>query len=73
LQDPDQFVEAAVLAPHVGEVFDAVALSRDSVQLEHPAVLASCEGPDLLAGERVRVRLTVADVARREVRFMRAD
>jgi exoribonuclease R len=62
-------VEATVLAHRVGEVFDAVALDRDTVQLQDPAVLAHCDGADLPEGEPVRVRLVVADPATRTVRF----
>ncbi|NMR21557.1 RNB domain-containing ribonuclease [Cellulomonas fimi] len=64
-------VEAAVLAPHVGRVFEAVAITRETVQLEDPAVVAPCDGP-LPEGDPLRVRLVTADVARREVRFTRA-
>ncbi|GEA88733.1 RNB domain-containing ribonuclease [Cellulomonas cellasea] len=62
-------VEAAVLALHVGTVFDGVALDHDTVQLADPAVVARCDGEDLPVGERVRVRLVRADVDTREVRF----
>ena len=65
-------VEAAVLRHRVGEVFDAVVVDvrRDDllVQLPDPAVLATATG-HAEAGEEVRVRLTVADVAGRSVRF----
>lgn len=67
-------VEAAVLEPHVGETFDAVVVELDEhddagvVQLLEPAVTARCQG-DLPLGERVRVRLTLADVTQRQVRF----
>ena len=67
-------VEAAVLARSVGQVFDAVVVEVDErdgggvVQLLEPAVTARCTG-DLPLGERVRARLTLADVAKRQVRF----
>ena len=67
-------VEAAVLAESVGQEFDAVVVEVDEkdgggvVQLVEPAVTARCEG-DVPLGERVRVRLTLADVAKRQVRF----
>ena len=67
-------VEAAVLKTSVGDVFDAVVVDVDEhegggiVQLLEPAVTARCEG-ELPLGERVRVRLTLADVAKRQVRF----
>ena len=66
-------VEAAVLAPRVGEVFDVVVVETDErggvVQLAEPAVSARCAGERLPLGERIRARLAVADVAQREVRF----
>jgi exoribonuclease R len=67
-------VEAAVLEPHVGEVFDAVVVELDesdgggTIQLTDPAVTARCVG-DLPLGERVRARLLLADVEQRQVRF----
>ena len=66
-------VEAAVLARSVGRVFEGVIVETDDrggvVQLADPAVSARCEGDGLPLGERVGVRLTVADVDRRLVRF----
>jgi exoribonuclease R len=62
-------VEAAVLAPRVGEVMDAVAITEESVQLTDPAVVARCDGAPLPAGEAVRVRLAEADLDTRTVRF----
>ena len=56
-------VEAAVLAPHVGEVFEAVGLDDRTIQLADPAVVARCRG-DVVAGERQRVRLSEADAAK---------
>jgi len=53
-------VEGAVLAPHVGEEFDAVGLDERTVQLADPAVVAVCSG-EVRAGERQRVRLVEAD------------
>jgi exoribonuclease R len=67
-------VEAAVLKPRVGEIFDAVVVEVDdhdgggTIQLTEPAVTAHCKG-DLPLGERVKVRLELADVALRQVRF----
>ena len=55
-------VEAAVLAPHVGEVFDAVGLDDRTVQLADPAVVARCTGA-VKVGERQQVRLVAADAA----------
>jgi exoribonuclease R len=66
-------VEAAVLAPAVGRVFAAVVVETDDrggvVQLTEPAVTARCAGDRLPLGRRVEVRLVVADVAQRQVRF----
>jgi exoribonuclease R len=67
-------VEAAVLEPSVGQDFDAVVVEVDrdgkggTVQLAEPAVTAHAKG-GLPLGERVRVRLAMADVALRQVRF----
>jgi len=67
-------VEAAVLGTRVGREFDAVVVEVDrdgdggTVQLTKPAVTAHAKG-DLPLGERVRVRLAMADVALRQVRF----
>jgi exoribonuclease R len=64
-------VEAAQLTGRTGEVFDAVAIDDDSVQLAEPAVRAKCDGP-LSPGQPVRVRLVEADVISRTVRFVTA-
>ena len=67
-------VEAAVLKPRVGDTFDAVVVEVDehdgggTIQLTDPAVTAHCKG-ELPLGERVQVRLELADVALRQVRF----
>jgi exoribonuclease R len=67
-------VEAAVLKPRVGETFEAVVVEVDehdgggTIQLTEPAVTAHCKG-NLPLGERVQVRLELADVAKRQVRF----
>ena len=61
-------VEAAVLAPHVGEEFDALAITDGTVQLTEPAVEAPCDG-DLAPGTPERVRLIEADIATGTVRF----
>ncbi len=60
-------VEAAVLAPHIGEEFDGVALDGRTVQLTHPAVVARTVEDDLPAGRAVRVRLVRADPQERQV------
>lgn len=66
--------EAIVLAPRIGESFDAVVVesgeSRGVVQLRDPAVRARCQGGDLPLGEELRVRLAEVDVAARRVVFV---
>ncbi|SNR99223.1 VacB and RNase II family 3'-5' exoribonucleases [Streptosporangium subroseum] len=68
-------VEAFVLRERVGQVFDAVVIDVEEnrpwaqVQITDPAVVARCDGERLPLGETVRVRLTRADPATREVRF----
>lgn len=54
-------VEAAVLAPHLGETFAAVGLDSDTIQVAEPAVVAKCSG-DVPVGERVRATLVHADL-----------
>lgn len=65
-------VEAALLAPRIGEVFEAVVIAAKeasgTVQLVDPAVEAACDGA-LEPGADVRVRLVSADVATATVRF----
>jgi exoribonuclease R len=67
--------EAWLLHDRVGETFGAVVIDADehagTVVLDEPAVRARCEGDALPIGERVRVRLTAADVTDRRVRFAR--
>ncbi|MHC5904532.1 RNB domain-containing ribonuclease [Streptomyces sp. S6] len=66
-------VEAAVLAGHVGETFDACVVDLENhhgtVHLESPAVVGRIDGDHLPLGEHLRVRLTRADPATRTVRF----
>ena len=65
-------VEAALLRPHIGSIFDATVISAratsGTIQLASPAVSASCDG-ELIAGSHIRARLDVADVATATVRF----
>lgn len=76
-------VEAALLSNLVGQEFDAVVITASkppngnspedyqpvgTIQLANPAVEARCGG-DLVAGEQVRVRLVLADIAKRTTRF----
>ncbi len=72
--------EAAVLAPRVGESFDAVIVDRSprgkgggpgglaTIQLLDPAVVARAQGPGQ-PGQRVRAELLEAQVATSTVRF----
>lgn len=64
--------EAWLLADRVGEVFAAAVVEVNAkgstVALDDPPVRARCTG-DLPLGERVSVRLAVADAASRTVRF----
>ena len=60
-------VEAALLSPRVGDVFDAVVLGRRGdgarVQIVDPPVAAKIAGLDAPAGSTVRLRLASADIA----------
>lgn len=67
-------VEAALLAPRVGEIFDAVVIRRNgergTVQIEEPPVTASVAlPPEAVAGAAVRVTLTAADVTKGQISF----
>ncbi len=68
-------LEAAILERSVGKTFEAVVIEVDpdedagTVQLRDPAVTARCKGSDLPLGETVTVRLELADVVQRQVRF----
>lgn len=68
-------LEAALLEGSVGKTFEAVVIEVDrdggagSVQLRDPAVTARCDGNGLPLGETVTVRLELADVMQRQVRF----
>jgi len=65
-------VEAAVLAPRVGEIFDGVVIAQNKsgsvVQLLDPAVTAECSGhtPN---GTSLKVKLVQADVATSTILF----
>ncbi len=66
-------VEATMLAGQVGETFEGVVVDADEnrgiVQITEPAVRGRIDGAGLPLGERVTVRLTEADPAKRVVRF----
>ena len=59
-------IEAALLASHVGQQFDAVVISAKEsggvIQLTEPVVTAAIEGA-VTAGETVRATLVTADIA----------
>lgn len=70
-------VEAVLLAPHVGETFDAAVVERNhhggTVQLRTPPVRAKCDGDHLPLGEPLVVRLEKADPATRTLLFAPYD
>jgi exoribonuclease R len=65
-------VEAAVLAPRIGETFDGVIIAQNKsgavVQLLDPAVTAECTG-HTATGTSLKVKLVQADVASSTVLF----
>jgi exoribonuclease R len=66
-------VESVLLESHVGEEYSAVVVDErkdyDVVQLHWPAVRAQVRGGGLGLGNRVTLRLTAADPARRSIQF----
>jgi exoribonuclease R len=62
-------VEALQLAGREGELFDAVVIDDELVQLREPAVRGRIEGEAPEPGTEVRARLERADPAAREVAF----
>jgi exoribonuclease R len=68
--------EAWLLSGREGTEFDAVVLEanheRATVVLDEPAVRAACYGTGLAPGGRIRARLELADIRKRQVRFSRA-
>ncbi|ERG63744.1 hypothetical protein L332_04655 [Agrococcus pavilionensis RW1] len=68
-------VEIAVLRHRIGEEFDAVVVQARkegaTIQLIDPPTEAMCE-TDASPGERIRARLTEADLATRSLRFAEA-
>jgi exoribonuclease R len=68
-------VEAVLLQGRVGERFEAAVLDvdparhRGAIAIDDPPVRARCEGDSLPLGERIAVRLTEADPAKRKVVF----
>lgn len=69
-------VEAWMLAERIGGTFEAVVLraeeARAEILVEDPPVMGKCAGVNLPEGERITVRLTGVDVAKRKVSFERA-
>ena len=69
-------VEAAVLSPHLGELFDATVISAGEdggvIQLLDPAVSADCVGR-FRPGERIRATLVTADIISGTVQFARVE
>jgi exoribonuclease R len=69
-------VEAAVLAPRLGETFEGVIIAQNKsgsvVQLLDPAVTATCSGHPA-TGETVTVKLVTADVASSTILFEQAS
>lgn len=69
--------EAAVLdveehhekPPRPGDRAQPARPPRGTVAIDSPAVRARCEGPGLIPGQRIRVRLAVADPGTRRVLF----
>jgi len=66
-------VEAVLLAPHIGETFEAAVVERNhhggTVQLRNPPVRAKCDGDQLPLGEQIMVRLEKAEPATRTLVF----
>ena len=68
-------IEAALLAPRLGETFDAIVVELHerrggaTVAIREPSVIARCRGDDLPLGGRIEARLDEVDVMRRLVRF----
>jgi exoribonuclease R len=66
-------VETVLLAPHVGETFEAAVVERNhkggTVQLRRPPVRAKCDGDALPLGEPIEVRLERADPTTRTLLF----
>jgi exoribonuclease R len=62
-------VEAALLSGREGDVFPAVVVDEKLVQLAEPAVRGKLDGHAPAPGNDVTVRLELADLATRSVRF----
>ena len=68
-------IEAALLEPRVGDVFDAIVVELHerrggaTVAIREPSVIARCRGDALPLGGRIEARLDEVDVMRRLVRF----
>jgi exoribonuclease R len=62
-------VEAALLSGREGDLFPAVVVDEKLVQLAEPAVRGKLDGHAPTPGNDVTVRLELADLATRSVRF----
>lgn len=67
--------EAWLLRDRLGESFAALVLDADehagTILVDDPPIRARCDGAALPVGEQITVRLEIADVTKREVRFTR--
>jgi exoribonuclease R len=70
------YVEAAVLAPRVGQTFEGMVVQQgrksSTIQLRDPAVIAKCDGNCGELGTDVKVKLVEADPEGGRVDFTRA-
>ncbi|WP_158885637.1 RNB domain-containing ribonuclease [Amycolatopsis anabasis] len=70
-------VEAWMLAPRIGEHFEAVVLraeeTRAEIMVENPPVMGRCTGTNFPEGGRITVRLTAVDVDKRKISFERTQ
>jgi len=68
--------EAWLLRDRVGETFRATVIDAEpdhgTIMIDDPSIQARCDGAGLPDGDQIDARLTVADVATRQVRFARA-
>lgn len=67
------YVEAVILAPFVGEIFEGVVIEAGeksgTVQLKDPAVVAHCACPNLELGSEVHIKVVEAEPGRGRVSF----
>ncbi|HLY32915.1 MAG TPA: hypothetical protein VKQ07_00155, partial [Jatrophihabitantaceae bacterium] len=69
--------EAWLLRDRVGETFHATVIDAENgsgtIVIDDPAIRARCDGANLPDGDQIDARLTMADVATRQVRFERVS